>query len=60
MADRNLYPEVPPKSKTRRGPKFPTSDGTAIKVTPGAGGHNLGTATHCESKRAAPNVKTSY
>lgn len=34
--------------------------GKAVKVSPGKGGHKLGTPTHCTSKRAHSNVKTSY
>ena len=34
--------------------------GKAVSVSPGKGGVNIGTPTHCESKRAASNVKTAY
>lgn len=47
------------KNSSKSGPKFVESKkGTGVRVTPGKGGVNIGTATHCESKRAASNVKT--
>jgi hypothetical protein len=55
-------PEVPRRTPDK-GPKaaFPTAaGGDGVRVTPGAGGHDLGTPTACESKRGASNVRTSY
>lgn len=47
------------KSSIRRGPRFVQSArGTGVRVSPGKGGVNIGTATHCESKRKA--FQTSY
>ena len=51
-------------SKTSRkspGAHFPKSKGgTGVKVSPGKGGVNIGTPTHCTAKRAEPNVKSGY
>lgn len=37
---------------------FRETSGTGVKVSPGKGGVNIGTPTHCGSKRAASNVKS--
>lgn len=45
---------------TKKGAKSanPTAaGGTGVRVSPGKGGVNIGTATHCEAKRAHANVK---
>jgi hypothetical protein len=46
------------KGASARFPKSGTPGG--VKVSPGKGGVNIGTPKHCESKRAAPNVKATY
>jgi hypothetical protein len=53
--------EVPSKTPTRTAAKagfVQAARGDAVRVTPGAGGHNLGTPTYCTAKRAAPNVRS--
>lgn len=53
-------PEVPRKTPTK-GPKpsFNTaSGGSNVSVSPGKGGVNIGTPTHCTSKRSAGNVRS--
>jgi hypothetical protein len=48
-------------SKPANGPRFPKSQsGTRVSVSPGKGGKNLGTPTHCASKRSASNLKGIY
>jgi hypothetical protein len=51
-------------SPKRAGPKNSvapqTGGGTAVKVSPGKGGVNVGTPTHCVSKRGASNVVAHY
>lgn len=37
-----------------------TSKGAGVRVSPGKGGVNTGTPTHCVSKRSASNLKTAY
>lgn len=48
------------RSSKRAGPKFPTVGGSGVRVSPGKGGVNIGTPTHCEAKRSHRNVKSSY
>jgi len=51
----------PPKNGGKRGASFVKSqNGTSVRVSPGKGGFNLGTPRHCESKRAASNLKNVY
>jgi hypothetical protein len=52
-------PSVPSKtpSKGARPANSTAAGGKGVRVSPGKGGHKLGTATHCEAKRAASNVR---
>jgi hypothetical protein len=47
-------------SKRSAGAKFPAKTAKAPRVSPGKGGHNLGTPRHCPATRAHRNVRTSY
>lgn len=46
-------------TKTSASAHFPKTGagGKAVRVSEGKGGVNIGTPTHCTSKRAASNVK---
>jgi hypothetical protein len=57
----NTTTAMPSASSGKRGANFPKSqNGTSVRVSPGKGGQNLGTPRHCESKRAASNLKNVY
>lgn len=47
-------------SKSAKANFVQTSKGTGVRVSPRKGGVNIGTPTHCESKRSASNLKTAY
>jgi hypothetical protein len=51
----------PARTGGSRGPRFVKSQSsTSVRVSPGKGGHNLGTPRHCTSQRAASNLKGIY
>jgi hypothetical protein len=61
MPARKPVPSVAGRSGSRKGPKFTTTEtGGAVRVSPGKGGVNIGTATHCTTKQAHGNVRSSY
>jgi hypothetical protein len=60
MVSKTSPKKAGPKNSVAPQSGFREVSGVGVKVSPGKGGVNIGTPTHCVSTRAAGNVKAHY